>query len=78
MNPDPRHEASLAAAVELPPDELKSRVAIDDYTKPNYVASEGLASLVRRRYGETNGVLDRATAAFVVQRSRPNFQADAA
>ena len=63
MSPDPVHQASLAAAIELPPDELKSRIATDDYTKPNYIASEVLASLVRRRYGETNGVLDRATAA---------------
>lgn len=62
VTPDPIHEASRKALVQLDATELRKRIAIDDYRHADYVSSEVLASLVRANYGQASGVLDHAVA----------------
>ena len=45
----------------LSADDCKRQIAVSDYRKNDYVASEVLASIVRLRFGQSTGVLHTAT-----------------
>lgn len=56
LRPDPRHKARLRAVQAASADEFKEWLKIVDYTDPNYIAPEVLASLVRIRFREEQGL----------------------
>jgi len=58
---DPNHERRLQSLLISSADDCKRQIAISDYRKNDYVASEVLASIVRLRFGQCTGVLHAAT-----------------
>lgn len=60
---DPIHDRRLQQFLWLAPQECKRQIAITDYRQPDYVASEVLASVIRARFGSSNGVLSGAAEA---------------
>lgn len=58
---DPNHERRLQGLLTSSADDCKRQIAVSDYRKNDYVASEVLASIVRLRFGQTTGVLHAAT-----------------
>jgi DNA-directed RNA polymerase sigma subunit (sigma70/sigma32) len=60
---DPRHQLACADFTRLEAVEAKRRMGITDYQAGDYVASEVLASVIRSRFGQDNGVMDMAASA---------------
>lgn len=58
---DPNHERRLQGLLTSSADDCKRQIAVSDYRKNDYVASEVLASIVRLRFGQSTGVLHAAT-----------------
>lgn len=58
---DPDHEQRLQALLLSSADDCKRQIAVSDYRKNDYVASEVLASIIRLRFGQSTGVLHAAT-----------------
>jgi RNA polymerase sigma factor (sigma-70 family) len=59
---DPNHEKRLRELLVLSPEDCKRQIATA-YRQPGFVPSEVLASLIRVRFGATNGVLSAAAEA---------------
>lgn len=59
MTPDTKHQATLQELLQLPDAEVRRRLAIEKFKAPDFIASEVLVSLVRMRFGQQNGLLDR-------------------
>ena len=57
---DPRHQAQLASIQPLSPSELVKRIGISDHNDANHIASEVLATIIRNRFGQADGVVSAA------------------
>lgn len=60
---DPIHQQRLEALLCLSPEDCKAELRVVSCKDPLYVPSEVLSSLVRARYGESNGILSLAAEA---------------
>lgn len=58
---DPKHEQRLQSLLATSVDDCKRQIAVSDYQRTDYVASEVLATIIRLRYGQSTGILSVAT-----------------
>ena len=56
----PKHESQLKSIEEATPSEVIRRIGIVDYTAADFLDSEVLASLIRNRVQESDGVVNEA------------------
>ena len=57
---DSKHQAQLASIQPLGPPELIRRIGIGDHNDSSHIASEVLATLIRNRFGQADGVVGAA------------------
>lgn len=57
---DPKHQAQLASIQPLSPPQLIRRIGIGDHNDLSHIASEVLATLIRSRFGQAEGVVSAA------------------